>query len=624
MKRLAEILKRQHLISPEELERAVEEHHRKAVRLRDVLHDNEIVPKEALAAAVATAIGVPYLDPRTTELDPNLTKILTYRLAEKFNCVPVERSGKGFMVLMADPQDLLSLRDLEFALGASVIPRFAFKKEIEEARDRLYNHERWNTPENFSEACDVEFFNAAEAGAAADNDNLYALVHDASSPVIRLVSHLIAAANAKRASDVHIEQCLSHSLVRFRIDGVLRDFMEIPAELRNPVVSRIKILAEMDITDRRAPQDGSFMVRLGKERRDLRVSSLPTQYGEKIVMRMLNPNGAKVTLGELGLDREHERVLMATLNSPQGMLLVTGPTGSGKSTSLYAFLNTLRSANLNISTIENPIEYIIDGANQVQVNAKAGRTFAACIRSLLRQDPNVIMVGEVRDAETAEVALQAAQTGHLVLSTLHTNDAASAVTRLLDLGVPGFMAAASLSAVVAQRLVRRLCECRTSAPATPEVRQFVGAFGLVDDLDQIFLPKGCEKCEFTGYRGRIGIYEVLVVGEAIRKAIRMGESSEVMRAIAMQNGFRPMQQDAVAKIAAGQTSLEEVMRTVPCDTSRAEYPSSSSGGATPVFPSNNVISEISRASQPVFHVTDIGNTHAMYHMSGRAQARGNS
>ena len=366
------------------------------------------------------------------------------------------------------------------------------------------------------------------------------------------------------------------------------------------------------------------MVRIGKERRDLRVSSLPTQYGEKIVMRMLNPTGAKVTLEQLGLDREHDRVLMATLNSPQGMLLVTGPTGSGKSTTLYACLNTLRSANLNISTIENPIEYIIDGANQVQVNVKAGRTFAACIRSLLRQDPNVIMVGEVRDAETAEVALQAAQTGHLVLSTLHTNDAASAVTRLLDLGVPGFMAAASLSAVVAQRLVRRLCECRISAPATPEIRQVVSAFGLVEGLEQIFLPKGCEKCEFTGYRGRVGIYEVLVIGEAIRKAIRQGESSEAMRMIAIQNGFRPMQQDAIAKIAAGQTSLEEVMRSVPCDTSSAESPSSSSGGITPSFPANSVISEISRPPQPIFHVTDPHNNRATFRLPGRAQARGNS
>jgi type IV pilus assembly protein PilB len=383
------------------------------------------------------------------------------------------------------------------------------------------------------------------------------------TPAVMLVASMIKAAAERRASDIHIEPHSDDTAIRFRVDGMLREYQRIPKVLQNSVASRIKILSDMDIAERRAPQDGRFLVKIGGRRIDLRVSTLPTQYGEKVVMRLLEGDAPLQDLAKLGFPQWIEERLRPMLRLPQGMILVTGPTGSGKSTTLYSSLLLIRRPSINIITVEDPVEYAVAGLNQVQVNTKAGLTFASCLRSILRQDPNVIMIGEIRDKETAEIALKAAQTGHLVLSTLHTNDSVSAVTRLLDLGVPGFQIATSLTAIIAQRLIRRLCVCSKSIPTTPEYASQLVLAGIEAPRPFHNSPNGCEICDLTGFKGRIGIYEMLAVDESIRAAIREGGNSEEIRALARQSGMRLMQEYALEHVRDGLTTLEEVQRVVP-------------------------------------------------------------
>jgi type II secretory ATPase GspE/PulE/Tfp pilus assembly ATPase PilB-like protein len=349
-----------------------------------------------------------------------------------------------------------------------------------------------------------------------------------------------------------------------RVDGVLRELTHIPAELTASLVSRVKILADMDIAERRTPQDGRFLVQIGSKELDLRVSTLPTRDGEKVVLRLLDPSSVLLRFEDLGFSAPNARTLGGLLEKPQGMLLVTGPTGSGKTTTLYADLNQLRSPSVNVITIEDPIEYRLQDINQVQINPKAGLTFATCVRAMLRQDPNIIMVGEIRDTETAEIALQAAQTGHLVLSTLHTNDSVSAVTRLIDLSIPGFLISSSVTGILGQRLVRKLCSCRDQAPLSSEYRSRLRAVGVEDFDDRMFIQIGCGDCDNTGYKGRVGIFELLVIDDRIRSELRSGVTPEhEIRAVATGTGMKLMHEDALDKVRAGLTTLDEVLRVVP-------------------------------------------------------------
>jgi type II secretory ATPase GspE/PulE/Tfp pilus assembly ATPase PilB-like protein len=321
----------------------------------------------------------------------------------------------------------------------------------------------------------------------------------------------------------------------------------------------------MDIAERRVAQDGRLLARIGRTQFDLRVSTLPTQFGEKITIRLLDPNSARVNLRELGFSTEHSATLSSMLKQPQGMILVTGPTGSGKSTTLYAALHLLRSPHVSILTIEDPVEYMMEGINQVQVNRRAGRTFGSCLRSMLRQDPNVIMVGEIRDNETAEIAMEVSQTGHLVLSTLHTNDAVGAITRLLDLNIPNFLLTSSVTGIVAQRLVRKLCKCKRKEPLRESKGAQLTAAGMHELPEFVYVPGGCKECDNTGYRGRVGVYEMLVLDDIIKDAITSGQRDDQIRSLARSLGMKFMEQDALDKVAAGLTTLEEVMRVVPFD-----------------------------------------------------------
>ena len=390
------------------------------------------------------------------------------------------------------------------------------------------------------------------------------------TPAVRLVSAALAIAVEKDASDIHLEPQATGMVLRLRVDGILRELALVPADLQTTVISRIKVLADMDIAERRKPQDGRIGVRVGNKNLDLRISTLPTQHGEKVVIRLLDPNAPRLLFRDLGMSAGTCETLDRILRRPQGMLLVTGPTGSGKSTTLYAALNQLRSPSVNIVTVEDPIEYQLEGVNQVQVHTKAGLTFAGCLRSILRQDPNIIMVGEIRDSETGEIALKAAQTGHLVLTTVHTNDSIAAIARLIDLKVSPSLIASSVTAIMSQRLVRKLCRCSAQVDSTPEYAAQMIRAGMEDRAGVMNVPGKCSACDHTGYKGRIAVSEILLFDEDVRTMIRSDARPDQIRAVSHGKGMRTMREDALEKVRAGLTTLEEVLRVVPMEEAIVE------------------------------------------------------
>ncbi|MGH9865790.1 MAG: GspE/PulE family protein, partial [Candidatus Acidiferrales bacterium] len=527
-KKLGEVLRERGKISPEDLLRAIEEQQGKVIHLGELMLERGLVAKVDLVDALSEVSRIPYIDASLAEVDAEALKLIPATVARRFCVMPIGFDGTRLIVAMAEPQNLHAIDELRFLSGAEVAPRIGFRTEIQAAVTKWYHGgvaaqapEEKVSGDDDSLGMDIEFVSTSSLQRNIDAmQEMQAEMMHKSTPAMRMVSRMISSAAAKHASDIHIEPQSGDTAVRIRVDGMLRELVRVPKALQSTVASRIKILADMDISERRAPQDGRFMVKLGPKKVDLRVSTLPTQYGEKVVMRLLEPDAPLQDFGMLGLAPEIALALRKVISQPQGMLLVTGPTGSGKSTTLYSCLSALRKPTVNIITVEDPVEYALPGVNQVQVNSKAGLTFASCLRSILRQDPNVIMVGEIRDKETAEIALKAAQTGHFVLSTLHTNDSIAAVTRLLDLGVPGFMAATSLSGIIAQRLVRRLCSCRGEMPASAAYRARLLEAGMTELPDLQLVPVGCDICDSTGYKGRIGVYELLVFDDAIRAAVR--------------------------------------------------------------------------------------------------------
>ena len=576
-KRLGEVLRERGHISLDTLSKAIEEQGEKLVRLGELMLERSLVAKEDLVAALAEVTGVPYVDCGTVRVEKSVLKLIPRGVAQRCCALPLVRDGSLLVAVLAEPQNLQALDELRFTSGMNIAPRFGFRSEILAAIEAHYVEK---DPAEAAAIPEGEFFYSVESdipemefiSTSSRQSNqeamqeLQAEIARRPTPAVHLVSSVIAAANSERASDIHIDPQAGDTVIRIRVDGMLRELQRIPRTLQNSLVSRIKILSDMDIAERRAPQDGRFLVQMAKKKFDLRVSTLPTQYGEKVVMRLLEPHAPLLGFADLGLAREMEEELRRVLAVPQGMLLVTGPTGSGKSTMLYACLNILRKPTVNIITVEDPVEYALESVNQVQVNAKADLTFASCLRSILRQDPNVIMVGEVRDRETAEIALKAAQTGHLVLSTLHTNDSIAAITRLLDLQIAGFMIAASVTAIMAQRLVRKLCPCHKEVTATARYAARLIAAGLLEPVDTERIPVGCADCNHTGYKGRVGIFEMLVFDEPIRDAVRCGGRIDEIRHLARSCAVKRMQEEALEKVRLGVTTLDEVLRVVPFDT----------------------------------------------------------
>jgi len=570
-KRLGEVLQEKKRITPDALKAAIAEQEKNSTLLGELLLDRGLVSKEDLVASLEEVTRFRYVDARFAAVERAVLELIPRSAAAKYCVLPLVREGTRIMCIMAEPQNLRALDELRFLSGAEIIPRLGFRTEITEAIQRCYGE--IEEPEQSVEkklpfiqqvdVSDMQFFTASSSERnKAAMEEFEAELRNEKTPAVRLVSAILSAAATKKASDVHIEPQALGTVVRVRVDGVLRELTHVPNELQTSLVSRIKILSDMDIAERRVPQDGRFLVRIADKNMDLRVSTLPTHYGEKVAIRLLDPTATRVKFTDLGFSEDIAKALTTILGMPQGMVLVTGPTGSGKSTTLYSGINFLRSPNINIITVEDPVEYKIEEINQVQVNPKAGLTFSNCLRSILRQDPNVIMVGEVRDVETAEIALRASQTGHLVLSSLHTNDAVSAITRLIDLGIPPFLIASSVTAVIAQRLVRKLCTCRDEAPMTNDYAQRLLAAGIVDFESKMYQPVGCQRCDDAGYKGRIGIYEMLIVDEQVRGSIRTGIRDDEVRNLARSGGMRLMQEDALEKVKQGITTLDEVMRVI--------------------------------------------------------------
>jgi type IV pilus assembly protein PilB len=580
-KKLGEVLRARGKISTADLHAAISEQEGKVIHLGELMLERGLVSKEDLGAALEEVSQIPYIDCSVAVPDQRALSMVPRAMAERLCVLPIRYEQGRLVVAMAAPQNLAVLDELRFSTSSEISPRLSFRSELQQAIDKHYagadGHAHSYGTLRQSERIkfeEVEFISTSSRQANQEAiREMQADTTQRRTPAVRLVSEMLQVAMARRASDIHIEPRASDTAVRMRVDGVLRDHQLIPRMLQTSLISRVKILADMDISERRAPQDGRFMIAIGDLQIDLRVSTLPTQYGEKVVIRLLQTSAPLTSFMDLGMPESVSTGLSDLLSAPQGMILVTGPTGSGKSTTLYSSLHKLHKPSVNIVTVEDPVEYVLPGINQAHVNTKAGMTFASCLRSILRQDPNIIMVGEIRDKETAEIAMRAAQTGHLVLSTMHTNDSVSAIVRLLDLGIPGYLISSSLTGILAQRLVRKLCSCHSLKKATQDFRARLIQLGISLPPMKMAVPVGCDKCDQTGYIGRIGIYELLTVNDSIRDIVRTNGSIEQIRDISRTNGMCLMQEDALDKLLNGVTTLEEILRVIPMESGKnAECP----------------------------------------------------
>ncbi len=568
-KRLGELLTAQGWVKQEELDAALAEQAGGGGRLGALLVDKGILGEQTLLDALAGQLGVDVVEVADRPADADALAALPYAVAKRYRALPLKREPRALHVAMPEPQDAEAIQALEFATGMHIRAFLCSAREIDIALEQHYGMEEAleKIVRNVAQEADLDGSKASsivqvETFASRDRGSgRTAEPAEAMAPIIRLVNLILLEAVRKEASDIHFEPTRHYLQVRFRLDGVLRRRMSIPKYLQQSVLSRIKVAARMDIAKKRTPQDGGIRLQVEGRRLDLRVSSLPTFYGEKIVIRLLDQTERKVDLGVLGLEGERRKALEACYRRPQGMILVTGPTGSGKSTTLQCILKDLRSEGINIVTVEDPIEYELEGVNQVQVQREAGLSFADSLRAILRQDPNVIMVGEIRDGETAEVAFRAALTGHLVLSTLHTNDTVSTVTRLVDMGVPPFLISSALLAVVSQRLVRKICPgCTVTRVPEPSALEGLPE-GVRAVVERTSRGKGCSQCEQTGYKGRVGVFELLLFSPGLRKDVARGADEGAIRERATEEGMVALLEDGVAKIRQGVTTVEEVLST---------------------------------------------------------------
>jgi type IV pilus assembly protein PilB len=525
-----------------------------------------LADEEALSTAIAKKLHLELFIPEMLEASTELAAILSVDFCRKRVVAPLSLRGKVLRLALADPLDYSTTQDVEFRSGKRVVPVIASETSIHAMLKQIYPAEDQSqlnklaaeVAEGEVEPVDETEFEVVDPDKLAQDTQM--------PPVVRLVNLILSGAAKEGASDIHMEPKENHLQVRYRVDGLLRDVIRVPKNQQEPTISRMKIISGMDITDRRRPQDGRSRFRFEGKRIDLRVSTLPTHFGEKVVIRLLDSKRAEVTMEQLGLSSANLSLLQSMLSRPQGMILVTGPTGSGKSSTLYTALGWVKSSTKNIITVEDPIEYQLEGVNQVQINPKAGVTFAAGLRSILRQDPNVIMVGEIRDQETAGIALEAAQTGHLLLSTLHTNDAPATISRLLDLGVEPFLISSAVIGILAQRLVRRPCPaCTIPQMPTPELIEKAGGASQLPADGKWVIGKGCDACRQSGFKGRLGIHELLPVTDDIRDLISRRAPEHEIRKAARTAGMRTLLEDGISKAARSLTSLEEVLRLATAD-----------------------------------------------------------
>ena len=519
------------------------------------------ISEEALLGFLSRLYNVPAVDLKSYEPDPNLTRLIPGDVATKFMALPVSRSGRRLIVAMSNPTNIFAIDDIKFITGYEIEPNVASEVSLKKAIDRAYDSagtmaDVMKGMEDELAVVEEDDTAEAEAGIAGADE----------APIVKLVNSLIADAVRKGASDIHIEPYEKSMRVRFRIDGVLQEMMSPPFKFKAAIISRLKIMAELDIAERRVPQDGRIKIKILNRTIDLRVSSLPTIFGEKIVMRILDKANLNIDLEKLGFEPLSMKELSAAIANPYGMVLVTGPTGSGKTTTLYSALSRVNTPEVNVLTAEDPVEYNLDGINQVLVNDDAGLSFAAALKAFLRQDPNIIMVGEIRDLETASIAVKAALTGHLVLSTLHTNDAPSAIGRLVDMGIEPFLVASSVQLVLAQRLVRRVCNaCKRPTELNDEVLREL-QLDKAEAKKATFLEgAGCVECNNSGYRGRQGVYEVLTITPQVRDLVLDRASAGEIKKLAVEQGMLTLRRDALEKLKRGITTVEEVLKETSAD-----------------------------------------------------------
>ncbi|WHY80176.1 ATPase, T2SS/T4P/T4SS family [Neobacillus sp. WH10] len=543
-KKLGDLLIEEGLITPEQLESTLEEKEQNQ-KLGEALLQRGYLTDQQLVEVLEYQLGVPSISLFQYPFDTSLFSLISKETARRNLIIPLKREGNKLFVAMVDPMDFIVVDDLRLSTGFQIETAIATKDDILRAINKYYNID-----EGLEELLDDLPLN--ERGREDD-------VTDQDAPIVRLVNLLLSNAVIQKASDIHIDPQETKVVVRYRVDGVLRVERVLPRQMLSVLTARIKIMANLDITEHRIPQDGRIKLTLDYHPIDLRVSTLPTVYGEKIVMRLLDMGAALNDLNKIGFNSLNLKRFSELIEQPTGIVLITGPTGSGKSSTLYAALNKLNSEKVNIITIEDPVEYQLEGINQIQVNPNVGMTFAAGLRSILRQDPNIIMVGEIRDKETAEIAVRASLTGHLVLSTLHTNDSLSTVTRLIDMGVEPFLLASSLSGIVAQRLVRKVCrDCAEVQEPSKREMEIFARRGM--KVDKITRGKGCSSCNMTGYKGRIALHEVLVINDDMRRVIMNDDSFQKLKEHAVKNKTIFLIDDGLLKVKQGLTTTEEVLR----------------------------------------------------------------
>lgn len=562
-RKLGELLVRDNIISESQLEIAIDQQGEIGGSLGKIIIESGYATEVDLAAALGRQLEVPFITLSHYEIDPELLDSIPVEIVRKYQIIPVDRTGDTLTVALADPSNIVLIDELRLLTKCNIVPVISFESDIQEAI-RNYYQQSDNVDEMLKEVSEEE----------VESINLDAMLDDSGemvddlapdptdAPVIQLVNMIIQEAIKMRASDIHIEPYEKSLRLRYRVDGVLQEGKNPPKKFQNAIISRIKIMSELDIAERRLPQDGRFKVTASGKSIDFRVSSCPVAHGEKVVIRLLDSSNLMLNLTDLGMSRESLEKFEEQIRMPWGMCLVTGPTGSGKSTTLYSALSTINDNRKNINTIEDPVEYQLKGINQVQARPDIGLTFADGLKAFLRQDPDIIMVGEVRDLETAEIAIKAALTGHLVLSTLHTNDAPSSVNRLTNMGVEPFMVTAALNMCVAQRLVRRICDhCKQSYHPSPDTLQLLGA----EEGMLVYHGEGCERCGGRQFKGRIALYEIMVLTDNMRDKIVEGMPSTALKKLAIEEGMESLRMAGITKVREGVTTIDEVLGTTASD-----------------------------------------------------------
>ncbi|GBC79226.1 Type II secretion system protein E [bacterium HR09] len=564
--KLGELLLKAGMITPAQLEKALEEQRSRGGKLGEILQKLGYVTEDDIIECLSHQYGVPSINLRNFDIDPAVAKLIPEDQARKHNIIAILKTGQTLTVAMADPTNIFAVDDITFSTGFKVDPVVASEEAIREAIDKVYGSTR-----------EVELKKVMEDLATVEEEALELLEEEeeldvaelakesTEAPVVRLVNIILTDAIKRGASDIHIEPYEKTFRVRYRIDGILQEIMTPPLRLKDAITSRIKILAKLDIAEKRLPQDGRIKLKAKVEGRtrelDYRVSTVPTLFGEKVVLRLLDKENLRLDMTKLGFEKSSLKKFEDAILKPYGMVLVTGPTGSGKTNTLYSAISRINTPEVNIMTAEDPVEFQLPGVNQVQMKESIGLNFAAALRAFLRQDPNIILVGEIRDFETAEIAIKAALTGHLVLSTLHTNDAPSTISRLMNMGIEPFLVATSVNVIAAQRLVRRICSnCKEEVEVPIQGLLSVGFSEAEAHSLKVYRGRGCDRCGNTGYKGRVGLFEVMEITDDIRELILSGATVVELRRKAIEEGMITLRQSGLHKIREGITTIEEVVR----------------------------------------------------------------